>query len=259
MIVSRRNFIKLGAAGALLATASPILSQEFRPKQSLYCPVLMYHYISDAPQDAPATLVDLTVPPEKFASHLDILLENGFTTVTMADVNAAWQGFIELPEKPIVITFDDGYWDAYAHATPQLLQRGMRGTFFIITSFVDQPGYLTWGQAAEMRAAGMEIGNHSVSHPDMSRLSSDEQRYEVEASTQAFAERLGFHPTTFCYPLGRQNRITRLLLLEYGYETGLTTRDGTMLYQSNPYRLGRVRVRNSTTPETLLWLVNRRV
>lgn len=259
-MISRRHFIQyLASSAALGLTSQAFAQEEIEARPNINCPVLMYHYISEAPEDSPRSLVDLTVPPEDFAAHLDVLQADGFTTVSMEQVYLAWYGEASLPEKPIVISFDDGYWDAYAHATRLLLERGMRGTFYLITSLMDQAGYLTWGQAAEMRAAGMEIGNHSLTHPDLSRLSANEQRIELEQSTAAIESILGFRPTAFCYPFGRQNLNTRLILSELGYHSGVTTRDGTILYRSNPYRLSRVRVRYGTTPSELLWFANRRV
>lgn len=258
MSLSRREMLKL-LAGASASVFFAGTSQAATPRNSIYCPIVMYHYISAAPADANATLRDLTVPPDKFAPHLDALKQAGFNTVTMQELYSAWQGEIDLPSKPLVLSFDDGYWDAYAHATPLLLERGMRGTFYLVSNFMEQGGYLTWGQAAEMRNAGMEIGNHSASHPDLSLQSREQQRAEIEQSTFAIEQTLGFRPVTFCYPFGRQNRLTRLLLQEFGYQTAVTTADGTIAYRANPYQMRRVRVRNSTTPEVLLWMVNRQV
>jgi hypothetical protein len=101
---SRRQFLAASAAGGLgLLTNSRSLT--FR---RIYCPILMYHYISYAPEDADAILADLTVTPELFSEHLAFLQEAGFTSVTMAQMWAALSEGAELPEKPIVFTFDDG-------------------------------------------------------------------------------------------------------------------------------------------------------
>jgi len=260
---TRRQFMQmLAIGGTSLAVSStlPTFAQDEQPQplRSLLCPILMYHYISSAPEDAGATLRDLTVPPEQFATHLDFIRESGFTTITMRQLWQGMMGEIVLPEKPIVLTFDDGYWDAFAHATPLMLERGMTGTVFVVSSFMDQPGYLTWGQAQQMHNSGIEIGCHSATHPDLSRADQATQVEEIVSSTQAIESVLGSRPVSFCYPFGRQNRITRLTLQDQGYHTAVTTSDGTIHYANNPYRMRRVRIRNRTTLSSLEWLINRR-
>ncbi|NWF68994.1 MAG: polysaccharide deacetylase family protein [Chloroflexi bacterium] len=257
MNITRRKFLLGAASGLFLHTLGAARAQA--QIDNLLCPILMYHYVSTPPADADATLRDLAVTLENFAAHLDTLLNAGFSTITMDELWRGLRGEFGLPARPLVITFDDGYWDAYAHAGPLLAARGMRGTFYIVGSYMEQPGYLTWGQAAELRASGMEIGNHSHTHRDLSRLTADEQRADIEQSTAAIEAALGFRPNTFCYPFGRQNRLTRLILQDNGYHTAVTTRDATIVYRSNPRRIGRVRVRGTTTPADLEWLVSRRV
>lgn len=262
MSLSRRNFLKILSASTVISLTHLSLSaqDESEPTlmNSVLCPVLMYHYISTPPENADAVLTDLAVTPENFAAQLDYLAEAGFTTISMSELWQGLNGEIALPERPIVLTFDDGYQDAYAHATPLMLERGMKGTFYIAGHFMEQPGYLTWQQANEMRGAGMEIGCHSLTHGDMYTMTADEQRVEIEQSTAMIEAASGVRPTTFCYPLGRFNRTTRLLLNEYGYHTAVTTSDATVIYRTNPYRMGRVRIRNRTTVNSLEWLVNRR-
>ncbi len=232
----------------------PVLAQP----APTYCPIMMYHHISPPPETTNQHLIDNAVPPEAFAQHLDYVQQAGFTSITMRNLWAGMMGATALPEKPIVFTFDDGYWSAYAHAAPLLLQRGMTGTVYIITGMADQPSYLTWGQIRELHASGIEIGNHSVIHGDMSRQPKNQQRSEIEQSTLSIEAAIGVRPTAFAYPFGRQNAITRNLLKDYGYTTAVTTMDSTLHYASNPYYMGRVRVRNSTTLEALPWLMNRR-
>lgn len=251
--ITRRQFLSALVVGAT-ASALPIYTQA--QLNSVVCPILMYHYISTAPEDANRTLVDLTVPRELFAQHLDYIVSQGFTAITMRQLWAGISGASELPEKPIVLTFDDGYWDAYAHAVPEMLARGMTGTVFVVSNFMDQPSYLTWGNAQELNAVGIEIGCHTANHYDMSRLGRPLQEAEIVESTQAIEATIGVRPISFCYPFGRQNSITRNILAEQGYATAVTTAHARTHYASNPYRMGRVRIRNSTTVERLGWLIN---
>lgn len=255
-MISRRNFLKTSALASLaLMTGKSALAQV----SNAYCPVLMYHYVSYPPEGADRVLTDLIVTPELFTEHLTYLRDEGFTSISLAQLWAGLLSGAPLPPKPIVLTFDDGYVDSYAHATPILAQFGMIGTFFIVANFMDQPGYLTWGQAAEMKNAGMEIGNHSVSHPRLSGQSVEFQRTEIEGAAARIGEALGARPQFFCYPLGRYDNNTMRLVQESGHIAALTTSDGTVHWASNPYRMRRVRIRNRTNVNSLAWLVNRRV
>ncbi len=260
---SRRIFLKTLAAGVTLSLVDFRLQGQDAGQQTplarLTCPILMYHYISTAPEDADRTLLDLTVPPEQFEQHLDVILEEGYQSITMDQLYEGMHHNFALPEKPVVLTFDDGYWDAAAHATPLMRSRGMVGTFYIVSEFMETSIYLKWGDAAAMQNSGMEIGCHSATHPDLSRLSYDEQFQELESSTLAIENALGRRPTTFCYPFGRHNLNTRLILRDMGYKTAVTTSDATVQYADNRFRMGRVRVRNRTTLDQLRWLLNRAV
>lgn len=253
MTLSRRQFL----LGAALVAAGARLSRPARAKSPIYCPVLMYHYISYPPDNANATLQDLVVAPELFSEHLTALQEDGFTPITMAALWAGLSQDAELPEKPVILTFDDGYDDAYGQAAPRILERGMTGTFFIITGKMDQPGHLTWGQAAEMKSAGLEIGNHTINHPNLTSLSSAAQYDEIDGAAAAIETALGERPRAFCYPLGRYNNETVRILRETGHHTATTTSDGTLHYATNPFRMSRVRIRNTTKVDTLRWLLNR--
>jgi peptidoglycan/xylan/chitin deacetylase (PgdA/CDA1 family) len=225
----------------------------------LYCPILMYHYISEVPAGADALRRDLTVTPAQFAGHLDYLAGEGFTAVTLAHLASALRGEAVLPPKAVVLTFDDGYDDAFANAYPALAERGMTGVFFVVSGFMEQAGYLSWAQAAEMKQAGLEIGSHSATHPNLIGLSHEALMAEVEGSAVAIEEMLGERPVSFCYPLGRCDAGVIRAVRGSGYLAAVTTADGTLHSTASLYRLRRVRVRGRTSTNGLAWLVDRQI
>src|SRR5262249_9737715 len=135
----------------------------------LRVPILMYHYISVAPRNSDIYRIDLSVSPNNFRDQMQWLKDKGYTTITPDDLFAALTQGAKLPSQPILLTFDDGYEDAYTSAFPILKEFGFTGTFFIVTGFIDagDRNYLTWAQAKEMAEAGMSIQNHSRTHKDM--------------------------------------------------------------------------------------------
>lgn len=259
-ILDRRDFLRavvFGAGGEALHSLGLLSGHD--TARRVWCPILMYHYIEEPPEDADRTRRDLTVSPLRFAEHLDQLLEEGFTTVSLRVLNSTLTENAELPEKPVIITFDDGYVNAFDNAYPLLSERGMTGTFFLITGFVGSPGYLSWEQAVEMAAAGMEIGSHSVSHPDLTSLDDTTLRKELTDSMGAIEDRLGIHIAELCYPLGRTSRRVQSAAATAGYTSAVTTRDGTVHAADRLLRLSRARVRGSYSAHSVSWLVNRQI
>lgn len=253
MKLSRRQFLTLSAI--TLSGAKRNHTETFR---RLYCPILMYHHIGYPPPDANAVRQDLTVSPELFTQHLIHLKNLGYTSITMDDLWAALTRGTALPAQPVVITFDDGYDNAYDHAFPRLQDQAMVGTFFLISEFMGQPGYMTWEQAQEMLEDGMELGNHTRTHPDLSTLDRDAQHAQIQGAADQIEAMLDFRPRFFCYPLGRFNDDSVAVVRETGHDAATTIADGTLKYSTDLHRMTRVRIRNITDINGLEWLITRR-
>ena len=109
-------------------------------------PVLNYHQINDRDENA------LTVHTDQFEAQMKYLADNGFHTITPAEMFDAWENGTELPDKPVVLTFDDGYVDNYRNAYPILEKYHLKGTIFLISDYVSTyQNYLTWAQVEEMQ------------------------------------------------------------------------------------------------------------
>jgi peptidoglycan/xylan/chitin deacetylase (PgdA/CDA1 family) len=216
---------------------------------TLKVPILMYHYISEPPEDADKYRKDLSVTPEDFEEQMTYLAENGFESVDLYDLSLAITSKRELPEKPIVISFDDGYLDNYENAFPIMQKYGMKGTFFVITQFIDESraGYMTWDHVKEMSKAGMRIESHSKTHPDLSIAEREYIIYEALGSQETIAAHIGYIPRYFCYPSGRYNKETIAILEELDYWGAVTTADGSWHGFNDRFEWPRIRIRNITT------------
>ena len=100
-------------------------------------PVLMYHSVAADPADAAR---GLSVHPDRFAAQLDLLAAEGFTTLTFGELAAVRRGEVAAPERPIVLTFDDGYADFHREALPRLVRARARATVFVTTGWLDDAG-----------------------------------------------------------------------------------------------------------------------
>jgi len=225
--------------------------------RSARVPILMYHYVSEPPAGADRYRVDLSVTPQTFAAHLDAMQQAGYTPISLYTLLAHLNQGEPLPEKPVIITFDDGYRDNYEHAFPLLRERGMTATFFVVTDFIDEQreGYLTWDMVREMYAAGMSIESHGRNHVSLKNKDRDYLIWQALGSLETIQYELGVRPYFVSYPAGEYDDLTITIFREAGYWAGVTTAQGATHHSDDLFRIRRVRVRNSTTVEELLRLL----
>lgn len=259
IIPDRERTIVLTATPPPEKTAAPTVpAPPDQTRRRIRVPVLMYHYISVPPPDADVYRRDLSVTPEQFAEHMYWLRDHGYTAITLDDLYAALTWGAPLPEQPVVLTFDDGYADAYSHAFPILKDVGMVGTFFVVTEWVDlqRPGYLTWDQAREMAAAGHAIQSHTRTHPDLTtNCDLDCLIWQIRGPIETIEAEIGVRPRFFCYPSGRYDAEVIAVLQAEGVLAAVTTHQGTLHVAEHPLELPRVRIRGTTTIAEFAWLV----
>jgi peptidoglycan/xylan/chitin deacetylase (PgdA/CDA1 family) len=198
--------------------------------------VLNYHKIDNKD-------ISLSVLPEDFDQQMKYLSDNGYHTITPDDLYASLAGEKELPEKPVLITFDDGYEDNYQNAYPILKKYDMKATIFVISGFLDvYPNYLTWDQAREMDQNGINIESHTVDHKSMTDLTDDELRAELVDSKKKIEKELGHEIHFMAYPTGTYNLHIASLVKDAGYQAAFTIKYGNVDKNSNIYALERVPV-----------------
>lgn len=221
-------------------------------------PILMYHYLSIPPDNADIYRQDLSVTPENFRQQLTYLRDNGFTTIDLYDLALALANQIQLPPKPIILTFDDGYVDNYHNAFPILQQFGMKAVFFIITNPIEQGDgqYMTWEMVREMQLAGMSIELHSQTHPDLTLLTHSDKVWEIKAAQQLIYERVGHYPLFLAYPGGRYDEAVLGVVREADLWGAVTTTWGAQHHYERRYELKRMRMRLTTTMPIFASIVN---
>lgn len=220
-------------------------------------PILMYHYISVPPPDADKVRVDLSVTPAAFSAQMQYLAATGYHPIRLSDLADYLLNGTPLPDKPIVLTFDDGYADNYANAFPVLKNHKFSATFFVITQFVDEnrPGYMTWTQLEEMAIEGMEIGSHSIDHPDLRGKLRAFQNTQIAGSKVTIESRIGTPVKSFAYPAGRYDARTIDVLRSTAYLAAVTEVQGMRQASEDIYELRRIRIRGSySVTDFAYWL-----
>ncbi|HQE91946.1 MAG TPA: polysaccharide deacetylase family protein [Anaerolineae bacterium] len=217
------------------------------PPEAVNVPILMYHYISELPADADVYRRDLTVIPARFEEQLQYLQAQGYQSIFLADIYATLTTGQPLPEKPIVLTFDDGYKDAYTGALPLLQKYGFVGEFFLLATpaHYESPQYLTWADVRAMADAGMSMQAHGRDHYDLGGRSYDFLVYQILGAKEAVEAHSGQPVRFFCYPSGRYDHATIAVVESAGYWGAVTTAWGTELRLDNRFTWPRIRVRGA--------------
>jgi peptidoglycan/xylan/chitin deacetylase (PgdA/CDA1 family) len=205
----------------------------------------MYHYISKPPANADVYRLDLSVTPGNFKAQLAWLQSQGYQTITLTDLvyhlTLGWP----LPDKPIILTFDDGYRDSYTQAFPLLKKYGYVGTFFLVTKPIDEgdPAYLTWDMVEEMHNAGMDLEPHGYRHYDLRGRDVDFLVYEIVAAKEAIEAHTGVTARFFSYPSGSYDDQTVAVLKSAHFWAAVTTAQGATHTSDDLFELSRVRMR----------------
>ncbi len=217
-------------------------------------PILMYHYVSELPPNPDRYRRDLTVSPADFEAQLRYLAEAGYHPITLTDLHLCLTQGYPLPEKPIVLTFDDGYVDAYEVVFPLLLDYGFSGTFFVLATpaHFEAPSYLTWAQMKEMSDAGMDIQAHGRDHVDLRGRSNDYLVYQIRGVQEAIHYHTGRMPRFFCYPSGRYDANVIAVLKSAGYWGAVTTSWGSVHTVDMLFEMPRLRVHGGRTLESFI-------
>lgn len=202
----------------------------------------MYHHIQALP-DSQVGTVDwgLSIPPTNFEQQLVWLKDHGYESESLADALAGHR-----PSKPVVLTFDDGYADFYTQAWPLLMKYGFSGTIYIITNRLGSAGFLTTDQLVTLANAGVEVGSHTVSHPNLSTMSGAKLTKELADSRNELRRLTGQAVASFCYPSGRYTEVTVSAVKAAGYQTAVTTKEG-LANLADTLTLSRLRIKPSLT------------
>lgn len=215
-------------------------------------PVLNYHQINDRDENL------LTVSTAEFEEQMAWLEENGYRTITAAELADALEGKGTLPKKPVLITFDDGYVDNYECAFPILKRHGMKAIIFLISDYVGgyYPNYLTWEQVHEMQAGGVEFGSHTLDHSVLTELSPEEATRQLRDSKRAIERRIGRPVEYLAYPCGYVNGDIVARVKAEGYRAAFTVDFGNAKRGDDPLTLKRVPIFGAL-PHTLFRFAGR--
>ncbi|MCE5285247.1 MAG: polysaccharide deacetylase family protein [Pelosinus sp.] len=225
MIISRRQFlVGAGVSAATAIGAGAFANYDVIRHLVRSVPILLYHKVG---QDNDS----LTVSTERFSKDMEYLAQHGYHTLSLDDIRCRLTNELApMPNKPVFITFDDGYLDNYTNAFSILEKYNLKASFYIITGIIGQKNRVTAAQIREMDAAGMGIGSHTVTHRSLGELQPEEAMGELSQSKAVLEQMLGKNVDFIAYPCGSYQHSTLQLVHKCGYKAGFSVRQGNAMF-----------------------------
>lgn len=219
--------------------------------------MLMYHMIAH-PKNANEARLCRT--PDAFRKDMEQIRQAGYQALSFATVLDGVAGRVELPDKAVAITFDDGIACAYENAFPILQEFGYPASVFVVSSRVG--GYndfgerfglprrrmLTSNEVRELAESGVDIGSHTVNHLWLGKTDKAVVFQELLESKKALEDMLGREVPHFAYPFGSWSVPARDAVIEAGYKGACSTLSGRNRKNTDPYLLRRSEIKGSDAP-----------
>ena len=228
----KKTWIWLLPAALLLVLSLLCRRARLAPSQAgRQVPVLMYHAVGDDCWGEE----HLFVRPAELEQQLQYLSENGYETIFFEDLS-----HLERYEKPVILTFDDGYDDNYTLLLPLLQKYGMKATIFMIADDIGKPHKLTQPRLRALAQSGLvSIQSHGWSHQNMADMGWAELVYELLRSRRTLSAACGRSVTAVSYPNGRCSERT-CTAAGWFYAYGVRTYDGSYLTGTDLLRIPRI-------------------
>ncbi len=210
--------------------------------------ILMYHSVVEGKPVDP-----YSVSKKAFCDQISWLLDKGYQFVSLAALVQSLRKGVEVKGvKRVVLTFDDGYRDFFIHALPVLLNHRLPATVFLVTdmlgqtatwsSYSQQVPLMTETEVRQVKAEGISLGSHTLTHADLTALNDDELQRQLVASRRALAD-FGETFHSFSYPWGKHTEREVAAVKAAGYQCAVTVGWTISFSRPDPYRLGRVIMR----------------
>lgn len=210
-------------------------------------PILLYHSISEGPDDP------LKVTPVRFSEQMNYLKNAGYHPLHFKDLQEYWDKGRPLPQKPVIITFDDGYEDNYSEAFPILLNTGIKATVLAVTGSIGTPGRLSWQQLRTMEASGLlDTQSHTVTHTNLTKLDNTDKLKELVDSKEQILKKLGHPAQVVAYPYGFYDQATIDAVRQAGYQYALATEPGSAELGQGRFALYRILITGDMTMDQFM-------
>lgn len=199
-------------------------------------PVLLYHRVgTDTVSRGDRRWI---LKPRLFCDHLQAIVDSGRQPLLLDELARGLRGLDRIPDRPVVITFDDGFADNL-YAFEQLATRGLSATLYVTTGWIGRPSMLAATDLCQLVKYPIEVGAHSVSHPRLDELPAARVDREVNESARALEDILGHRIKTFAYPHGAYDARTRQTVIAAGYQSAAAVKNALSHPGDDPFAVAR--------------------
>lgn len=181
-------------------------------------PVLCYHQIRDWKATDSKRAHDDIIPPANFSQHMKMLADSGYHTILPDELYDYLNFGKQLPEKPIMITFDDTDLDQYTVGAKELEKHGFKGVFFIMTVSIGRPRYMSKAQIKELSDDGHVIASHTWNHKNFAQFTDEDWEIQIDKPTRTLEAITGKKVEYFAYPYGVSKASSLHKLQEHGFK-----------------------------------------
>ena len=198
-------------------TAISLVAPEDKRFKGREVPVLCYHQVRDWKATDSRSARTYIMPSTRFQAQLRMLHDSGYHTISPDQLADYLLHDSTLPEKPVLLTFDDGTTSQYTGALPELERYSFKAAFFIMTVTLDRPGYLGRKQVRELNMLGHTIGCHSWDHHDVRHYTGQDWELQLQKPTKLLEDITGKRMRHFAYPFGAWNSEAVVQLKKHRY------------------------------------------
>lgn len=213
------------------------LKRRYRPP-GVRCPILLYHGVRERPGTWDVT-------PDEFRSQIE-WLDRTFDLLSVSEATARWRAG-DLPDRPAVITFDDGLASTVENALPALESHGITATHYVVPGLLGErfegSRVMAAADVAELHDRDQEIGAHTMTHPDLTAVPRERARAEIVEPRDALVEITGEAPRSFAYPYGAFDPGLAATVEDAGYETATTVVASDVVDFESPFAVPRIPLR----------------
>ncbi|MEI8230421.1 MAG: polysaccharide deacetylase family protein [Candidatus Peregrinibacteria bacterium] len=208
---------------------------------SITLPILTYHFLEVVKEKKDKLRISMAITPTIFEKSLQDLADKHYQTIFLRGIPAMFRRTMNPASPVIALTFDDGYEDFYTDAFPLLKKYSAHATLFMISSYIDRPGFLSLKELKEINDSGLvEIGAHTVHHKNLTRISLKKAEAEIAGSKTEIEQKLGIHVDTFAYPYGKWNPKLATIVEKAGFTAAVTTERGFLQSPNTMMSLRRI-------------------
>lgn len=220
--------------------------QQYQYTGTTTIPILLYHKIDHRNLlllNENKQMLKFSVQADVFDAQMKYIVDQNYTVLTLEQLIKA-KNNNTMPEKPLVITLDDGWRSQYADALPILLKYNLPATFYIYTEVIDAPLYMTWGNLQSLVEKHMEIADHTMRHPRLTKVAANTLYEELVQSRYSLEKTLHITVSDFAYPYGDYNARILQAVKDAGYTSARTTHQSKHNDFKNMYQLNTINVEN---------------